>query len=105
MLAIAGSAFAQQAAPESNDIEVGAKFAYESHYVNRGIDQSDDNLQTTINVGYSLSNSGSWGFRAYGELFYMSPVSDEGNEAASSAIWAMVLRFSADFLLLTQSRS
>ena len=81
MLAIAGSAFAQQAAPESNDIEVGAKFAYESHYVNRGIDQSDDNLQTTINVGYSLSNSGSWGFRAYGELFYMSPVSDEGNEA------------------------
>lgn len=81
MLAGVGSAFAQQAIPENNDIEVGAKFAYESHYVNRGIDQSDGNLQTTINVGYSLSNSGSWGFRAYGELFYMSPVSDEGNEA------------------------
>lgn len=81
MLAVAASAFAQQAAPESNDIEVGAKFAYESHYVNRGIDQSDDNLQTTINVGYSFADSGSWGFRAYGELFYMSPISDHGNEA------------------------
>lgn len=81
MLAGVGSAFAQQAAPESNDIEVGAKFGYESHYVNRGIDQSDGNLQTKIDVGYSFSNSGDWGFRAYGELAYMSPVSDEGNEA------------------------
>lgn len=81
MLAIASSAFAQQAAPESNDLEVGATFAYESHYVDRGIDQSDGNLQTTIDLGYSFSNYGDWGFRAYGQLFYMSPVSDEGNKA------------------------
>lgn len=92
MLVVAGSAFAQQAAPESNDLEVGAKFAYESHYVNRGIDQSDDNLQTTIDIGYSFANSGDWGFRAYGQVFYMSPISDGGNEAdwtlASRAVYA-----------------
>lgn len=82
MLALAGTAFAQQAAvPQEKNIEVGAKFAYESHYVNRGIDQSDSNLQTTVNVGVGGYNSGYWALRAYGELAYMSPVSDEGNEA------------------------
>lgn len=87
MLVAAGSVFAQQqetavvAAPESDGVEIGAQIGFESHYVYRGIELGDENTQTTVNVGYVLGGSSGWGFKAYGEVFYMSPISsEESNE-------------------------
>ncbi len=79
--AVALPLFAQQDdVPEADNFYVGAKFAFESEYIYRGLESSDTNFQTTVNVEYSFAPTGSWGCSVYGELFYMSPIEDEANK-------------------------
>lgn len=79
LFAATGSLFAQQAPATESNFELGAQFGYESHYVFRGIERADDNVQAVLSAGYVLGGSGSWGYKAYGEMFYMSPISSDDN--------------------------
>ncbi len=82
---ISVSAFAapeQGETPEAESFSVGAKIAYETQYIDRGIERSDENVQTTIIAEYALAPMGDWGMTVYGEAFFMAPVKQEANKAS-----------------------
>ncbi len=83
LASVALSAFAQEAqepAPEAENLSIGAKVAYESTYVYRGVEASGNNVQTTVSAEYSFAPTGSLGWSAYCELFYMAPIEREANK-------------------------
>lgn len=112
MLAAAGGLYAQDAAvaaPESNELEIGAQFGFESHYVFRGKSITDENMQATVNAGCSLGGTGDWGFRVYGEFFYEAPFDDEMNEVdwkiGGTAVYADEYYFDAGYIFRTYPNS
>lgn len=86
-------AFAQNepmATPASNFI-IGAKIAFESEFISYGQEHSDENIQTTISAEYLIPSGGDFASSIYGNLFYMSPLTQSYNQATltlgAKAVW------------------
>jgi hypothetical protein len=80
-LALAGLAGASFAHAEVDGLSVKAKVDFESEYVFRGKEHSDENVQTKIVAEYALPTSGV-NASIYAGAFLMSPLTQAANESA-----------------------
>lgn len=80
-LALAGLAGASFAHAEIEGFSVKAKVDFESEYIFRGKEHSDENVQTKVVAEYALPTSGV-NASIYAGAFLMSPVTQAANESA-----------------------
>lgn len=80
-LALAGLAGASFAHAEVDGLSVKAKVDFESEYIFRGKEHSDENVQTKVVAEYALPTSGV-SASIYAGAFLMSPVTQAANESA-----------------------
>lgn len=79
-LALAGLAGSSLAFAEIPGLTIKAKVDFESEYVFRGKEHSDENVQTTVMGDYALPVAGD-GASLYAGAFLMSPITQTANEA------------------------
>lgn len=79
-LALAGLAGSSLAFAEIDGLNIKAKVGFESEYIFRGKEHSDENVQTKVQAEYALPVQGI-GASVYAGAFLMSPLTQAANEA------------------------